>query len=441
MIGRLLTGRNRSGVNEPTIAFTRRQSSVAARADGPTRAASTTLMCVSDQSERVSDEVELGGLLVLLHAADAPFRSVQATYRVWRHQDRLHAAFMAHAEEQRRRGASISTFGFGKRDREPPEREETIRIWREGERCREEHHGGDRDGYYAFADGPRWWMWDERMGASSNQDDPSVGSGVGQELRIMLDPTALLSALRFRVTGTSQVAGRRTVTALATPRPEDPRFGPAFGLHELGTGAERYLLEVDAERGVLLAATAFCDEQPFYAITTLAIALDEPIAEEVFQFQPPEGEEIRGTRDRFRFRHLTLTEAQRLAPFTVLMPDRVPADWQVSCTFMDASERPPSPPQVSLHYLSDEGHESIHISQMAAADRESPYEQMISDDRWHEVVRDGATVMVTRAGFGQAQAHLKRDGTFVFIVSDNLTSEQLATIAAGLRPAPTTCSI
>jgi hypothetical protein len=388
-----------------------------------------------------SDDVELGGLLVLLHAADAPFRSVQATYRVWRHQERLHVAFMAHAEERKRRGASISTLGFGKRDREPPEREETIRIWREGERCREEHEGGDRDGYYAVADGPRWWTWDERMGASSNHDDPSVGSGVGQELRIMLDPTALLSALCFRVTGTSQLAGRRTATALATPRPEDPGFGRAFGLHNLGTGAECYLLEVDGERGVLLASTAFRDEQPFYAITTLAIAFDEPIAEEVSQFQPPEGEEIHGIRDRFRVRHLTLTEAQRLAPFTVLMPDRVSADWQVSCTFMDASERPPSPPQVSLHYRSDDGHESIHISQMAAVDRESPYEQMISDDRWHEAVRDGATVMVTRAGFGQAQAHLERDGTFVFIVSDNLTSEQLATIAAGLRPAPTSGSI
>jgi hypothetical protein len=41
----------------------------------------------------------------------------------------------------------------------------------------------------------------------------------------------------------------------------------------------------------------------------------------------------------------------------------------------------------------------------------------------------------------RAQAHLERDGTFAFLVSDNLTNNQLGTIAAGLRPAPTTGSI
>ncbi len=215
--------------------------------------AATNLTCVADELQRMSDALELGALLVLLHGADAQFQTVQATYRVWRHQERLHSAFIADAEEQKRRGASISMFGFVERDPSPPEREETVRIWREGERFREEHHGGDRDGSYAVADGPRWWMWDERMGASSNQDDPSVGSGIGQELRIMLDPTPLLSTLRFRVTGAAQVAGRQAVTAQATPRPHDPRFGASFGLHDLGTGADRYQLEVDSERGVLLS--------------------------------------------------------------------------------------------------------------------------------------------------------------------------------------------
>jgi hypothetical protein len=50
-------------------------------------------------------------------------------------------------------------------------------------------------------------------------------------------------------------------------------------------------------------------------------------------------------------------------------------------------------------------------------------------------------VKVKPAGFGQAQAYLEREGTFAFLVSDNLTGDQLATIAAGLRPAPDTGSI
>src|SRR5581483_2682282 len=106
--------------------------------------------------------------------------------------------FLADAEEWKRRGASISTFTYhgSDRDPEPPESEETVRIWRDGNRVRVEHQGGKRAGYYAVGDPPLWWMWDARIGARSNQDEPSVGSNVGDELQIMLDPTPLLSSLR-----------------------------------------------------------------------------------------------------------------------------------------------------------------------------------------------------------------------------------------------------
>jgi hypothetical protein len=385
---------------------------------------------------------DLGALLVLLHGADDAFANVQATYRTWRHEERLREAFVTDAEEQKRRGASISLHSYSSGDPEPPEREETVRIWRDGHRFREEHLGGQRDGHYAVADGPLWWTWDERMGAMSNQDDLSVGSGVGQELQVMLNPAPLLSSVRFRATGSSQVAGRATITAAATPRPEDPRGGRSRSLHELGTGAHHYELEVDQERGVLLAVAAIRDEQPFRKITTLAIRFDQQIPAATFQFKPPQGEQIQPSWDRHHQQHVTLSEAQQLAPFIVLMPDRVPASWQVHCTFLDASQRPPTPPQVSLSYRSDDGHESISISQMAAADRASHhYENMVNEGDWQEVTRDGTSVKVRPAGWGQAQAHLERDGTFVFLVSDNLTADQIGTIAAGLRPAPGTGSI
>jgi hypothetical protein len=103
----------------------------------------------------------------------------------------------------------------------PPETEETLRIWRAGQRIREEHHGGHRDGHYGVTDGPLWWSWDEHMGARSNQDDPSVASGIGQQMQFMLNPTPLLSLLHFHVVGNSQVAGRPTVTAHAKPRPAE----------------------------------------------------------------------------------------------------------------------------------------------------------------------------------------------------------------------------
>jgi len=388
------------------------------------------------------DEGKLGALLVLLQGAADPFRTVQATYRTWRHEERLREAFRADAEEQTRHGASIRTFSFVRSgDPGPPETEETLRIWRDGQRIREEHHGGQRDGHYGVADGPLWWVWSEHTGATSNQDDPSVGGGVGQELRVMLNPTPLLTLLRFRVAGHSQVAGRATVTAHATTHPQDPRHGRfLLELHQLGTDADHYQLEVDQERGVLLAVTAIRDEQPFYKITTLAIRFDEPIPAETFQFTPPEGEEIQPTRARHRLQHITLTEAQQRAPFTVLMPDRVPS-WRVHCMFIEASQRPPLAAQVSLSYRSDDGHQSISISQMAAADASHYYGNMIDDENWQEVACDGTSVRVRPAEWGQAQAQIERDGTFVFLVSDNLTGDQLATIAAGLRPAPSTGSI
>ena len=195
---------------------------------------------------------------------------------------------------------------------------------------------------------------------------------------------------------------------------------------------------------MLLAVTAIRDERPFHKITTLAIRFDEPIPAEIFQFVPPEGEEILPALNRHRYlqQDLTVTEAQQRAPFTVLLPDRVPVSWQLHCTFVKAVKRPPSPAQVSLSYYSDDGHQGIAIWQMAAADRASHhYGRMINDENWHDVTRDGTTVKIKPAEWGQAQAHLERDGTFVYLISDNLTADQLATIAAGLRPAPSTGSI
>jgi hypothetical protein len=244
------------------------------------------------------------------------------------------------------------------------------------------------------------------------------------------------------VTGSSDVAGRPTITAHAWPRPQDPRHARSRELHQIGTGAHDYELEIDQERGVLVAATAIRDGQPFHTITALTIRFDAPIPDQTFQFKAPEGEEIQTTRHNPRLQHITLTQAQQRAPFTVLMPDRVPAGWQVSCTFFEPSNRSPSPVEVSLGYRSGDGHESVSISQMAIVDRASHhYENMVNDENWQDMTCDGATVNVRPDEWGQAQAHLERDGTFAFLVSDNLTNIQLGTIAAGLRPAPSTGSI
>jgi hypothetical protein len=138
-----------------------------------------------------------------------------------------------------------------------------------------------------------------------------------------------------------------------------------------------------------------------------------------------------------------LTEAQQRAPFTVLMPDRVPSDWELHCVFIQASDRPPAPAQVRLQYRSESGHESVNVSQTPATDRGSIYDELTRGDGWDEVVRNGTAIHVMKPGAAghQVQAHVERDGTFVFLMSATLTSDQFATTAAGLRPAPSISSI
>lgn len=386
---------------------------------------------------------DLGALLVLLHNVESRVTTSDVTYRVWRHQERMNAAFLANAERQRQGGAGISTFGLGRSTAEPAEVEETVRIWRDGDRARVEHHGGPRDGSYAVADGPLWWMWDVRNGAHSNEDDPSVGGNVAEELQIMRNPTPLLSSLWFALGGNSEVAGRPTISARGIARPQDTRRGPpAFELHELGTGADYYELEVDQQLGVLLCATAVRDAQSFHKVTTLAAAFDQPIPDDTFRFQPPPGEPIQTrTWHESRVEHLTLVQAQQRAPFTVLMPDTVPANWQVQCRLIRPSERPPSPMQIGVIYTSTDGHESISLSQFPAGGPNPYMELSHGDENWETVTRDGVEMKARPARWGQAQVELERDGTFVHLMSDNLTRDQVLTIAAGLRPAPTTSSI
>ena len=300
-------------------------------------------------NEETDKPIELGALLELLQRAGAPLTTVQATYRIWHHDERAKAGFQADIEEQKRRGVLIATLGLGEDSSARAEREELLHIWRSDDRVREQHESGPRDGSYGVRVGELWWMWDQQSGATSNEDDPAVGSGIGQEVAVMLDPTPLIGTLRVRVLGRSQEAGRATISAEAVPRPFDPRRPPQdFELHPLGGGADRYTIEVDAERGVLLAVTAFRDDEPFRQITTLEIIFDEPIPDETFEFEPPAGEAIRAVPPE----HIPLTEAQRCAPFTVLVSDRVPSDWQLHCMFVEPSDRPPHPGMVVLEYRS-----------------------------------------------------------------------------------------
>jgi hypothetical protein len=389
-------------------------------------------------------DVSLAAVLELLHGAEMPFACVAASYRIWRHNERASAAWEADVVDQKRRGAAISTIQVSTRSERPAEHEEALRVWRAGDRVREEREAGPRDGEYSVADGDAWWSWDETNGAMSNEDDHTLRRSVGDEVLVMLDPTPLLGSLKFAVEGRSEVAGRETISVSAVPRARDPRQHMRnLELSQLGTGADRYELEVDAERGVLLDAVALRDGEPFHRITATEISFDQPIGEKRFVFQPPPGEEVQSGRRRLRSVDLRVPDAQERAPFTVFIPDRIPPDWHVRCRFREASERPPLSASISLAYHSDDGHEGVHLSQYSATGKPSQYDLMAEVDRWKTVDRAGTAVRISAdvSMGGQSQAFLELDGTFVFLSSDTLSADQLATIAGSLKPAPRTKSI
>jgi hypothetical protein len=399
---------------------------------------------MSEASHPTADDE--GGIVALLNGAAESFRTVAVTYRTWRHEQRLLEACRANSEKQKRRGVTFGAVGRGGPG--ASETQETVRIWREGKRARQEHHGGLRDGSYGVVDGPRWWSWSEQIGAMSNRDAPSVsGGGIDRGFEVMLNPAPLIDVLDFQVAGHSRIADRATLTAYATPRQDGLRdvkassFPRVFrALHALGSGADSYHLEVDQQRGVLLATTAIHNEQPFYTITTLAIGIDEPIPADTFVFKPPDGEQIRSPLDHFAPpQFVPFAEALRRATFTVLVPDQLPTGWRQvpRCASIEASVRFPA--SVVLFYGSDAGHQRFSIRQMAAAHASQSYRGVLDDESWHEVRRGGTPIKIQpTAQRLYAQAHLTRHGTFAYLNSEGLTTEELTIIAASLRPAPNT---
>jgi hypothetical protein len=156
----------------------------------------------------------------------------------------------------------------------------------------------------------------------------------------------------------------------------------------------------------------------------------------------PDGGQIRSPDEHFALpQFVTVAEAQRRAAFTVLTLGRLPTDWRRRpyCGYADASSW--SSAKVILHYRTDTGGQRVSIVQMAAADAPQHYGMIFDDECWHEVLRDGTPIKIRQAGESlQARAHLTRNGTFAYLTSDNLTTGELETIAASLRPAPETDS-
>jgi len=373
---------------------------------------------------------ELGELLELMYGARSRWQTVRATIRTWRHHGRFHKAWERHHERASRSGSSgtVRLVAVG-RDSEPePEAfESSTRLWVEGdEKVREERPDDSMAPRLGVRIGARWWSYEERTGAMSNEEAPEVGSGIGQQFEHLLDPAPLRGMLELERLDELSLAGRPGIRVRAVARHRtDQHWIP----HQLAWGADDYELVVDRERGVLLRVAARLDGEDFFLTEVVDIAFDERFPPETFVFETPPGEEIRNPLLDWRPTQVAIHEAQMLAPFTILIADRIEGGWEMTVHHSRARDWPPMPESVSILYQRRDASSSFSIHEMAAADRDH------FGTRGEPLERNGETLLVWEPD-QTVQVQLERDGTAVLLQSSDLGRDGLLELVDALVPAP-----
>jgi outer membrane lipoprotein-sorting protein len=372
---------------------------------------------------------DVAELLVLLHGARGRISTVRATVRMWRHVRR-------HGEALERAGwvgyaPSIS----GAPGREAVE--ELVRVWFAPPDLAREQREGSYGASVGVRRGLDWWRYDEVNGAMSNQGAPDSRSGIGDELGWLLDPAPVMGLIEFDKIVRARRAGRPVLRVRAVPR--TPSAGNDGPLIRLGaTGADELLLDVDAERGALLRIESRFEREPIALSEVVEIAFDEPFGEDTFVFTPPAGEAVRSVVDLLPVRHdLTIEQAVALAPFTVWIPARLPADWETQIGFAAEQDRPPMAPQVHLHYRAPDRTHGLSVAE-SPADHPGDHSEHARANPWRTIDRNQRRMQVREPteSWQPAQVRLELDGTRILIHSTDLDADALADVAAELVRAP-----
>jgi len=376
----------------------------------------------------------LGDLLELLHGARQRWQTAQVVVRRWHELERGHRAMERGAERARARGSGVSMLRVGPRsseeDAEARQVSESIsRLWLDPGRDRVRIERSDPHGdFYSVRVGERWWSYHPIQGAISNEDDPSVHLGSTDDVGALLDPALLLGRLDFEPIGERMGAEREGIVVRATLRElEDPhRQG-----HYLPEGADDFELLVDVERGILLRLEARLDAGPFMILELTEAHFDETFPDDVFVFRAPPGEQVRSHRDIYAPPEgVSVEEAVRRAPFTVLAPRRLPEGWQLNVLYAPGRDRPPAPPSVVIQLKDPTGLHQLRILEQAEA----------LDDSldWVEVDLEGERIFVWEPKMrldGEIEAKLERHGTHARLTG-NLDRTTLLEIARSLHAAP-----
>jgi outer membrane lipoprotein-sorting protein len=311
------------------------------------------------------------GEIERIRSSQPQFRTLRIEGREWRHHQRLGEAFM----RNRRGGGMMVGISINEQDA-TEERDEVWRMWIEAPDRRRVEFGVGQEMVTAVFEGGTWWSWSPSQGARTNGGRPDSGHGAGPG-EVLVDPTTVLWAVKLELLGEGEFLGRTVYRLRATPisdaeaeadvskrlRAGQPPY-PSFALHELGSGADDYELVVDRERGFLLRAEARLSGQPFRVLEVTAIAVDEPLAADLFVLEPPDGEEF---DDSEPMRRATLDELPDAVPFAVFVLAQPAGSIPPTALIHKADRRRGTPIAVRLSYqiLKPGGamaHLSIHES-------------------------------------------------------------------------------
>src|SRR5579875_1280193 len=174
----------------------------------------------------------------LVATAEDRWRSVRAAGRFW--QDRQ-ATRRALARRRTRLGVQprglpareVSSTPLG-------ERATAWRLWRGGAVLVRAEYELGAETVTVVGQGPRWWRWSPRLGATSGG---GAGAPVGLVLgppSVLVDGRRLLDALELASVEEAVVAGRPAYAVRAVPRAGGGRA--RLALREAGMGADEYLV-------------------------------------------------------------------------------------------------------------------------------------------------------------------------------------------------------
>lgn len=272
------------------------------------------------------------------------------------------------------------------------------RMWWAGDayfRFERERDGGS---YINVRAGAHWWSVDAAGEAHTNEGDPELGLGMEPEFGLLHTRSLLASAL-LEVLREDQVAGRPAVILRATPRP-GADYWRWWGFWEPTDPIE---VPIDLERGVALGGFRFRVKE---------IAFDEEFPGQVFSRPYPETVgRIHRTLERPQ--EVSFEDARRRVDFPLVLPTSLPPSARLVRCLVDSAD----PPEwLGLSWAIDPGYRSaLHMRQGPGVEREA------SRIRGHEIVRQGARILVEELGDEPHRSHrvlLERRGAWVEVHSD-----------------------